>query len=311
MNDLLRPLLDAIEVVRTRISTHRTYLESNETRTRVSLVDPVLHALGWDPSNPESVALEWKIERKAADYALLGGDRKPTAIVEAKTLGTSLGGMDQLGQIGMYAIGGSARLVTLTDGDQWHLYDLKRVQSDRGKLFEVRLSTDPLETVAVQLLELWEPYVRSKHPPQPEEPEVEREHAADRHTPGPSRPPDTDWVPLNKIPVGPEPPASIRLADGTTVSLSGWPDLQVQVVLWLHKKSDLEQVAIPYQHTRKAKPFLRRQADDSGAGGWKYVPETDLKVSTTATSQTFLDRVKGLLRACGHDETSVHARLHG
>ncbi len=294
MNDLLRPLLDAIETVQTRISNHRTYLGGHETRTRVCLVDPILQALGWNPSDPESVALEWKIERKAADYALLSGDSRPVAIVEAKTLGTSLGGMDQLAQVGMYGIGGSADLITLTDGDQWHLYDLKRVQSDGGIVFKVRLSSDQPEAVAVQLLELWQPYMCSRRAPKREEREAKGEHAAKGQTPasGPA-PPGADWLPLDKIPAGPEAeaPASIRIADGDPVSLSDWPDLQVHVVLWLNRQGDLTRISVPYQHKRKAKPFLRHQTADSG-WQWRSVPGTILEVSTVGTSQAVLDRVK-------------------
>ena len=309
MGDLLRPLLDAIETVRTRISNHKPYLESDETRTRVSLVDPILQALGWDPSDPELVGLEWKIERKSADYALLSEDRKPTAIVEAKRLGTSLGGMDQLGQIGMYGLGGSAGLVTLTNGDQWHLYDLKNVQSDGGVVFKVRLSTDRPEAVAVQFLDLWRPYVLLKHRPPVEQGETERQHAAPGQAPTSApAPPDASWILLDEIPKGAEPPASIRFADEFEAPLSDWPDLQVQVVRWLHKKGDLGKAPIPFRHSRKVKPWIRLQTKSS-MWQWRPVPETDLEVSTVGTSQAVLERVQGLLRMCGHEPSSVRAKL--
>ena len=317
MNNLLRPLLDAIETVRTRISNHRTYLESDERRTRVSLVDPILHALGWDPSDPESVALEWKIEGgESADYALLGDDGNPVTIVEAKKLGTSLG-RDPRRQTGGYVLGANVDLAALTDGDHWNIYDLRRAGSGDA-VARVTISTGEPNTTALELLDLWRPQVRlqrqKSQPPRP----IEAGETSGADVPGPApmpaRPPTehNNWIPLDKIPAGPEAdaPASIRIADGDPVSLSDWPDLQVHVVLWLYREGDLTRVSVPYQHKRKAKPFLRHQTGDSG-WQWRPVPETTLEVSTVGTSQAVLDRVKELLRACGHHETSVHARLHG
>ena len=311
MSGLLRPLLDAIETVRDRINFPRARAGWSEAQTRASLIDPVLTALGWDTGDPKSVALEWNIKGKSADYALLGEDGTPVVIVEAKRIGTNLDHMDQLAQVGMYGLGGGARLVTLTDSDQWHLYDLERVQSDGGVVFRERLSTGQPEAVAVRFLELWQPYVRARQTPQPAQRETEAERGApDRPTSASvPTPPDTDWILLNETPAGPEPPASIRFPDKTTVSLSDWPDLQVHIVLWLHRKSDLTRAPIPFRHTRKGKPWIRHQTESDWR--WRSVPETDLEVSTVGTSQTVLERVRGLLRSCGHEPSSVLAKLLG
>ena len=51
---LLKPLVDAIETVKRRITEHGASLRENETRTRVALIDPILQALGWDVSDPGS-----------------------------------------------------------------------------------------------------------------------------------------------------------------------------------------------------------------------------------------------------------------
>ena len=311
MSGLLRPLLDAIETVRDRINLARARAGWSEAQTRASLIDPVLIALGWDTGDPKSVALELNIKGKSADYALLGDDGTPVVIVEAKRIGTNLDHMDQLAQVGMYGLGGGAHLVTLTDGDQWHLYDLKRVQSDGGVVFRERLSTGQPEAMAVRFLELWQPYVRARHASQPAQRETEAEGATpDGPAPDSApKPAERDWIPLDEIPAGPEPPASIRFPDKTTVSLSDWPDLQVQIVLWLHRKSDLEKAPIPFRHTRKGKTSIRQQTDSDWQ--WRSVPETNLEVSTVGTSQTVLDRMQRLLRSCGHEPSSVLAKFLG
>ena len=46
---LLEPLTDALALVRDRITNFEREFTNNEQQTRLSLVDPVLTALGWDP----------------------------------------------------------------------------------------------------------------------------------------------------------------------------------------------------------------------------------------------------------------------
>ena len=310
MNDLLRPLLDAIEAVRTRVSNHRTYLEGHETRTRVSLVDPILHALGWDPSDPDSVALEWKIERKAADYALLSGDHKPVAIVEAKTLGTSLGGMDQLGQVGMYGIGGSADLIVLTDGNQWHLYDLKRVQSAGGLVVKVGLSTDPPETVAVQLLELWQPIASSRYRRDVQTAPVRRKSTNDSKPLAAPR--DDGWVPLLKFKgkKNAKPLSPARLPNGAELPIKHWKDLLTGVARWLIDGGDLTPSQLPLlqpnsknclvnTEPRHQSGKMMTEAVDLGSGIW---------LETFADQQTTRNYTAHLLRHCGKDPGDLYLR---
>ena len=87
---LLDELVGCIERLQERIRTHGASLRANETRTRMALIDPLLQALGWDVSDPAVVTPEYEARRGRADYALLRGDGKPAAIVEAKKLGEAL-----------------------------------------------------------------------------------------------------------------------------------------------------------------------------------------------------------------------------
>ncbi|MXZ26105.1 MAG: hypothetical protein F4Y80_14870, partial [Caldilineaceae bacterium SB0665_bin_21] len=71
----------------------------------MSLVDPVLTVLGWDPQDPSSVRVEYPVRQRnrntRADYALLASNQKPIAFVEAKSYGTDLGlAQDQLFEYG-------------------------------------------------------------------------------------------------------------------------------------------------------------------------------------------------------------------
>ena len=46
----LDDLVARIELLQARIRSHKAALRENETRTRMALIDPLMHALGWDVS---------------------------------------------------------------------------------------------------------------------------------------------------------------------------------------------------------------------------------------------------------------------
>ena len=69
-SELLKPLVDAIETVKRRITEHGTSLRENEIRTRAALIDPILKALGWDVSDPDLVMPESPMGSGRVDYAL-------------------------------------------------------------------------------------------------------------------------------------------------------------------------------------------------------------------------------------------------
>ena len=86
-------LADVIRQIRFRVQSHGPYLSRvDETRTRYTLIDPVLNALGWDVSDPTQVRVEIDINLSTAvkkvDYALYraGSANCPWILVEAKRL---------------------------------------------------------------------------------------------------------------------------------------------------------------------------------------------------------------------------------
>ena len=88
---VLGELIGLIELLQERIRSHNAALRENETRTRMAaLIDPLLHVLGWDVSDPRVVMPEYKVSGGLADYALLKPNGSPAATVEAKKLGAVL-----------------------------------------------------------------------------------------------------------------------------------------------------------------------------------------------------------------------------
>ena len=81
---MLDDLVDTIKELKDRISRHGDVLRPSEAQTRLSLIDPLLRALGWDTADPAQVRPEYTLSTGRADYALLGAGYQPVAIMEAK-----------------------------------------------------------------------------------------------------------------------------------------------------------------------------------------------------------------------------------
>ena len=91
----------------------------NEAQVKQAVILPILRALDWDDTDPESFRPEYSVHRGSVDYALL--DRgKPMVFIEAKRIGgLDAGGEEQL--FG-YASNRGVPLLVLTDGNRWDFY---------------------------------------------------------------------------------------------------------------------------------------------------------------------------------------------
>ena len=137
-----------IENLRACAEKHRDYLANNEAATRACLVDPVLRVLGWDVSDPEQVQVEFKVEGKAVDYALLGGG-KPLVLVEAKSLGAKL--KDDFWQLAVYAAKTGASSGVMANGDEWVFLDPNNPSSPQKA--KLHLLTDDARKCALLVLQ--------------------------------------------------------------------------------------------------------------------------------------------------------------
>lgn len=153
----MEKLIFIIEELRSRIKDHRDILSLHETRTRLSLIDPLLCALDWKVFDPNLVTPEYHYQSDSgwADYALLTDDGKPCLILEAKKLGHTLNAKDQ-GQMLKYAIKDGIPYAGLTNGDCWELYDVfKPVPLAEKKILDISIQNDPPHHCALNLLSLW------------------------------------------------------------------------------------------------------------------------------------------------------------
>lgn len=117
--------------LRRTIARYQENFEGNEAQTRVSLIDPMLRALGWDVSNPDEVAQETGRGAGVADYVLK--DRRsgvPLTIVEAKSLNRRLD--DAHNQVAGYCYSQNVNNAIVTDGNDWILLEFDRGSFEDG-----------------------------------------------------------------------------------------------------------------------------------------------------------------------------------
>ena len=164
----LEGLIAEIERIKTRLHTHRETLRENETRTRMTLIDPMLTALGWDTTDPSQILPEYiTAGKQRADYALFGsetdpkGKPRPIALLEAKKLGASSTKYHE--QVFSYSVARGIPYAGLTDGNSWELYNLfERKELEERCILQVSLADDPADTIALRMLVLWRPHLQSE-----------------------------------------------------------------------------------------------------------------------------------------------------
>ncbi len=114
---------------------------ANEANTKALLIEPVLGALGWDPTDPDTVTREVKVfDGTFLDYALRtnGAAR---IYVEAKAVGETLTDRKYVAQAINYANNEGVVWCVLTNGVEWHVYKANETAvMDRKILFEVNLN---------------------------------------------------------------------------------------------------------------------------------------------------------------------------
>ena len=275
----LDDLKETIETLRERIQTHRPYLEGYETRTRQALIDPMLRALGWDVEDPNSVELEYGIDRKWADYALMGSER-PIAVIEAKALGTELNNNVKM-QVLNYANTDGIDYMAVTNGDHWQMFDVfKRGQLDNRILMNFHLTQDEPYACALQALGLWRPNLASGKPQEAITPVfAHHESATDQPEPSTPEPPSAapssgqeavdsseseeqnqdNWVPLTswkrktqKPPVN----TNIKFPNSNPRPINHWIDIWVNVADYLIKTGKISEENCPVRRNEGTKTYL-------------------------------------------------------
>ena len=316
-------LVHVIETLKERIGAHRQSLQSNETRTRMALIDPLLRALGWDTEDPALVLPEYELDtsrdtNRRADYALLGAESKPAAVIEAKKLGAPLA--NYLDQMLNYANRSGIRYAGVTDGNHWEIYtvfDPKPLEERR--LLQVSVANDAPHECALKLLLLWRPNLASGQPIQPSTPvladsaELQPPSSAPEPLPEHVAPaPSEDWIALTELgtTAGAQAPEAIRFPDGEEVSTrKSWRSVVEDTGLWLDRRglippgSSIPSSSKGYMlHPSPAQPTGKKFAAPV------HLPKSGTYLETHGSAHGVVNRAHKLLKAFGQDPARVYVR---
>jgi len=153
----MNKLIQTIELMRGKLDGLRRR-GLKETQTRISVVDPILEALGWDVRDPDEVESEYTtVDGKSVDYALKL-NKKAVLFIEAKTLDDPLNDVKAITQVVGYAANAGIASCVLTNGVTWKIYrSMEKCSAPEKLMYEVNLAPKDSEGMTVQQLaeRLW------------------------------------------------------------------------------------------------------------------------------------------------------------
>ena len=306
---LLDDLIGVIETLKSRIQDHRPHLQANETRTRVALIDPLLTALGWDTSDPGLVTLEYDVNGKRADYALLRGHNDPIVFLEAKRLDEHLS--NHRSQVVAYASELGIKYPALTNGNEWEVYDnSKLVPIDQLCVLTVSVTGDPSPKCALQLLLLWRSNMASGHPVPGNSPILEAPPIKTIDPPDP-KPPASGWTPLSNFnpKSGAKPPQVIRLPNGEEEAIKSWRSLLTSVAEWLVLDGILTLEKCPVFAGRR-QGFCTVHLQPRHPNGKDFISphklSNGLYLASHGNAKNLADKCRALMKDCGKDSSTIH-----
>ena len=328
---MLDDLVETIRTLQKRIKEHGSHIGAYESRTRVTLINPMLSALGWDVDDPGVVEIEPKTDEGWADYALLGSNGKPVIFVEAKKLTENVN--PHAKQSVNYAVGENLnrspkiQYCALTNGDVWQVFD---VLSQDLILETLVLSPDPAKS-ALKFLGLWRQSLRDGGFDTAVEPlvEVKKEAAPEpipqvvvRPTPQPTPTQSVvqspaslggAWTPLTgdfgitKRPA----PTAIRLPNGEERDIKYWRDIVIESVRWLDERGLLTHEERQFRSGHKRYLFNTNGIHPNGGEFNGPIPlsGTGIVVEGNISATLIVRSVRRLMQHFGQDPSQVYLKL--
>lgn len=317
----LDDLKETIETLRKRIQAHRAYLEGNETRTRQVLIDPMLHKLGWNVGDPNSVELEYRIGRDWADYVLMGSGR-PIAVIEAKALGKPLDEKETMQALN-YANSAGIPYITLTNGDHWRMLEVFKQAPIKDRiLMNFQLTQDEPYACALQALGLWRPNLASGKPQDVATPVMIEKPAHDESASTISESSrrkkvaessnDGDWVPLTSLKVAkgqkPSPNTNIKLPNSRPKPIKNWINIWDSVANHLIEIGKISAQDCPIGRDNSVFYFLHTEPIHQNGAKFEYPQKTknDLWLARSfGSGQETVETSRWILERFGIDPSTV------
>ena len=319
---MLDELVDVIETLKSRINEHRPALQGNEAQTRMSLIDPLLRALGWDTADPALVRPEYVVGGRRADYALLNSEGGVVVFLEAKNLGEHLA--NHRSQVVAYASELGIRFPALTNGNEWEVYDNSQlVPIEQRRVLNVSIADSDSAKCALQFLLLWRPNLASGQPIEASEPIIgidqpntakadPTEDSFQTIYPGP----DAGWITLGDVNTAPSEsrtrPTAIRFPNGDERLITIWLDFLTEVAEWLIRDGALTPARCPVPDNVYPDVYIVNSAP-------KHPGDRDfarlrplsngLFLYSWGSAESYVRRSTALLEHFSKDPASVHVQV--
>ena len=319
---MLDDLVEVIETLKSRIDEHRSVLQGNEAQTRMSLIDPLLRALGWDTADPLLVRPEYVVGGRRADYALLNPQREVVVFLEAKNLGENLAG--HRSQVVAYASELGIRFPALTNGNDWEVYDNSQlVPIDQRRILNLSITGTDAAKCALQFLLLWRPNLASGQPIEASEPIMGTEPqtpansvSAQTSVVSESYSPDPGWITLKDVNAEPSAgrirPTSIRFPTGEERSIRIWLDFLTEVAEWLVREGALTAGKCPVPDKVYSDVYVinvqPKHPDDSAFARQRTL-SNGLFLYSWGGAETYVRRSILLLEYFSKDPATVHVQV--
>ena len=316
---MLDDLVGVIETLKSRIAAHGGDLRTSEARTRMTLIDPLLTALGWDSSDPGLVMAEYYLRGKSADYALLADAENAICIIEAKRLGEKLSAHQE--QMVNYALMDGVPYAGLTDGDNWELYKFESGKSlEECRNLSISISRDPSSKCALQLLLLWRSNVVSGDPVPGRQPimelgqESQADEMVDDGRDGLKPEDDGSWVSLKDFSAtsGTLAPPIIRFPSGEERRVKNWRNLYVEMAEWLVREGALTVEKCPVTpEVRRGYCWVNSEPKHPNGKDFfnPYELSNGLFIAKHGTAKDFVAGCKTLLRHFNKDLSRVQLQV--
>lgn len=304
--DPLEDLYQLVLRLRGRIERHRDLLASSEAQTRISLIDPLLRALGWPTDDPEVVRVEVQMEdrRGEADYVLFSGE-KPVILLEAKRLRSKL----EIAQSAVvsYAFQLQERppYIGMTDGQLWVLHEITDLKNPK---FRFDLLASPLPELVVRIVQsLWRRHWERPQPapsPVPEKPQPPPPPAP----PGP--PSSVGRVPLSALQVqrGDPEPKGLYFPGGKGEEVGSWAAVLAKIAAWLVGQGKLTREMCPLATPGARNRYLVHWEPKHPSGRKFFAGKeiaAGLWIETDMDSKRMVDTARWLLKRCGVSPEAV------
>ncbi|HUT03093.1 MAG TPA: DUF5655 domain-containing protein [bacterium] len=146
----MNEIITCIEKLRLKLEKFRK-AHLKELPTRITFIDPVLRALGWDVEDPDEVAVEYQTrDGKSVDYALKI-NQKVVLFMEAKPLNDPLDDEKAIGQVVSYGAVAGVDWCVLTNGVTYKVYrSTEKAAAPDKLLYEVSLDPKESEDITIE-----------------------------------------------------------------------------------------------------------------------------------------------------------------